>query len=173
MVENDDGHSTTLSGDMTANNREYPMNLKIIERPAQTVIGMSIRTMPMSPEIPALWPKFVTRIPEIENPSEPRVSYGVMRDEGDALNYTAAVSVAAAGRVPQGMESVSIPAATYAAFRYPLSELGKGFDEIFNRLLPSSDFVQASGTLLERYDESFDPTNPNSAVEICIPVRRK
>ena len=149
------------------------MTPQIIDRPAQTVIGMSIRTMPMSPEIPALWPKFVARIPEIENPSEPKVSYGVMRDEGDALNYTAAVSVAAAGRVPQGMERLTIPAATYATFRYPLSGLGKGFDEIFSRLLPSSDFVQTSGVLLERYDESFDPANPKSAVEICIPVRRK
>ena len=149
------------------------MSLKTIERPAQTVIGMNIRTKPMSPEIPALWPKFVARIPEIQNPSEPRVSYGVMRDEGDALNYMAAVSVAEAGRVPQGMESFIIPSGTYAVFRYPLSGLGEGFGEIFKRLLPSSDFVQKPGPLLERYDESFDPRDPNSAVEICIPARRK
>jgi AraC family transcriptional regulator len=149
------------------------MTLKTIERPAQTVIGMSIRTKPMSPDIPALWPKLVERIPEIENPSEPKVSYGVMRDEGDALTYTAAVSVVAAGRVPPGMESLTIPAGTYAVFRYPLSGLSKGFGEIFNRLLPASDFVQKPGPLLERYDESFDPGDPNSAVEICLPVRRR
>src|SRR4029453_13540167 len=106
------------------------MALKIIERAAQTVVGMSIRTMPMSPEIPALWPRFVARIPEIENPGEPGVSYGVMRDEGGPLNYMAGVAGAAVGRVPQGMESLTIPAATYAVFRYPLSGLAKGFGEI-------------------------------------------
>ena len=52
--------------------------MKIIDRPALTVVGLQIRTTPMSPDIPALWPRFVARIPEIEPVLEPRVSYGVM-----------------------------------------------------------------------------------------------
>lgn len=149
------------------------MAIEIIERPAITVVGMSIRTKPMSPEIPALWPKFVARIPEIQDQNEPRVTYGVMRDEKDVLLYTAAVAVSAAGRVPQGMESFTIPASAYAVFRYPLSGLAKGFGEIFNRLLPASDYVQVSAPYLERYDESFNPHDSSSAVQICIAVRRR
>jgi len=149
--------------------------LKTLERPAITVVGLAIRTRPMSPDIPALWPKFVARIHEIENLSEPRVSYGVMRHGGgdmEDLHYMAAVAVSNASRIPAGMESLTIPAGAYATFRYPLSGLARGFGEIFGKLLPSSGCNQAPGPYFERYDEAFDPGNPNSEVEILIPVRR-
>jgi AraC family transcriptional regulator len=150
------------------------MAIKIIERPALTVVGLGIRTKPMSPDIPALWSGFVARIDEIPNAAEPRVSYGVMRHEADTLHYMAAVSVSAPGPVPQGMQSQVIPAGSYSTFRYPLSGLGKGFGEIFNQLLPASGFAPIDGApMFERYDEAFDPGIPSSMVEICIPVRRK
>ncbi len=81
------------------------MTIKTIERPALNVVGLAIRTKPMSPDIPALWPVFVARIAEIANAAEPRVSYGVMRHEPDALYYMAAVSVSKAGAEPKGMEA--------------------------------------------------------------------
>jgi AraC family transcriptional regulator len=152
------------------------MTLKTLERPAITVVGMNIQTKPMSPEIPALWPKFVARIPEIPHPAAPAVSYGVMSHEAgtmSALQYMAAVAVVEPSPVPHGMHTLTIPAGTYAVFRYPLSGLAKGFGEIFTRLLPVSGFVQVSGPYYERYDESFDPGNAHSPVEICIPVRRR
>lgn len=151
------------------------MTLEVIERTAIVVVGMNIRTRPMSPEIPALWPKFVARIDEIENPAEPRVSYGVMRNPAamQVLEYMAAVSVTSADRVPEGMESLTIPAGMYSTCRYPLSGLGKGLGEFFNRLLPQSDYVQIPGPSFERYDESFDVRNPDSLVEVCFPVRSR
>jgi AraC family transcriptional regulator len=117
----------------------------------------------------------VTRIPEIQNQSEPRVSYGVMwhQQDSDVLHYMAGVSVTAVGRIPQGMDIVTLPAGTYAAFKYPFSGLTKGFGEIFNRLLPSSEFVLVAGPSFERYDESFDPNDASSMVEICLPVQRR
>jgi AraC family transcriptional regulator len=149
------------------------MTLKIVERPASTVVGLQIRTRPMSPDIPALWPKFVPRIDEIPNTAEPQVSYGVMRHEGESLEYAAAVSVTAADRLPPGMVAIVLPAGTYAFFSYPLSGLGKGFGEIHNQLIPASRYEQGGGPFFERYDEKFDPRNPQSAVEIWIPVRPK
>jgi len=149
------------------------MTLKIIERRALTVVGMQIRTRPMSAEIPALWPKFVPRIDEIPNPAEPRVSYGVMRHDGGVLEYAAAISVTAAEGIPAGMVALTLPAGAYAFFSYPLSGLGKGFGEIHNQLLPASTFEQRMGPFFERYDEEFDPRNPQSAVEIWIPVKPK
>lgn len=149
------------------------MTLKTVERPAQTVVGLQIRTKPMSPEIPALWPKFVPRIDEIAHPAEPRVTYGVMRHEAGGLEYAAAVSVTKAERVPAGMVAVTLPAGVYAVFSYPISGLGKGFGEIHNQLIPASGYEQADGPFFERYDEKFDPTNPQSAVGIYIPVRPK
>jgi AraC family transcriptional regulator len=150
------------------------MSVKVVELPAVTVVGMKIVTMPMSPDIPALWPKFVARIDEIENPLEPNVSYGVMwpGESMDVLNYMAVMSVAKLGQVPSGMESTTLPAGSYASFKYPLSGLGQGFGEIFSRLLPSSGFVQTPGPLFERYDEKFDPKNSSSLVEIGVPVKK-
>ena len=152
------------------------MDIKIVERPATTVVGLNIETQPMSPEIKALWPKFVARIPEVEGQSEPRVAYGVMRHperEVESLEYMAGVAVRNPDRVPKGMTTHTLPAGSYAVFRYPLSVLGKGFGEIFNHLLPESDYVQGAGPLFERYDEAFNPADANSLVEIGIPVRRK
>lgn len=148
------------------------MSIEIVQRPAFHVMGMSIRTKPLSPDIPALWPKFVARETEIEGKTESAVTYGVMRHEPpDALLYIAGVAVQPGGRAPEGMQSHEVAAGSYARFRYPLARLGEGFGEIFNRLLPSSGYVQVPGFLLERYDESFDPGNVNSLVEILIPVR--
>jgi AraC family transcriptional regulator len=152
---------------------EARMTLKTVERPAQTLVGWQIRTKPQSPEIPALWPKFVARIDEISDPAEPHVSYGAMRYDGAVLEYAAAVSVSAAGRVPAGMTAIHVPAGTYAVFSYPLSGLGKGFAEINNKLLPGSGYQPVNGWFFERYDEKFDPTIPQSAVGIYIPVRAK
>jgi len=53
--------------------------IKVLERPALTVVGMAIHTQPRSAEIPALWPKFVARMSEIQDLQEPLVSYGVMQ----------------------------------------------------------------------------------------------
>jgi len=150
------------------------MTPEIVEKPAFTVTGISILTKPLSPEIPALWPKFVARESEIEEKTEPSATYGVMRHEPpDSLLYMAAVAVSPAARRPAGMVTCDVPAARYARFQYPLARLGEGFCEIFDRLLPSSGYVQAPGFLLERYDESFDPADPDSLVEILIPVRAK
>jgi AraC family transcriptional regulator len=147
------------------------MSIEIVQRPAFNVTGMSILTKPLSPAIPALWPKFVAREAEIGGKTEPAVTYGVMRHEPpDSLLYIAGVAVWAGARPPAGMESHEVAAGSYARFKYPLARLGEGFDEIFNRLLPSSGYEQAPGFLLERYDESFNPGDTNSLVEILIPV---
>lgn len=148
------------------------MTIKIVERPTLIVVGMQIRTRPKSPEIPALWPKFVPRIDDIEHALEPQVSYGVMwiGESMEVLHYMAAISVSKLGRVPEGMSSLTLAAGKYASFRYPLSGLAQGFGEIFNRLMPASAFVQAKAPFFERYDETFDPGNPQSLVEICLPV---
>ena len=152
------------------------MTVKTVDRAALTAVGLIIRTKPMSPEIPALWPKFAARIPEIQHPAEPGVSYGVMRSSADmkVLEYMAGISVTSVERIPPGMESIRVPAGAFAEFSYPISSLGKGFAEIFNDLLPASNYSQVPGAyLLERYGEDFDARNPRAPVAILIPVKRK
>lgn len=151
------------------------MTLTLVQRPQTIVVGLLIHTQPMSPEIPALWPRFVARIDEIPYPAEPRVSYGVMGPDGgkDRLDYMAAVSVSADGPVPEGMTRMVLPGGTYARFSFPLSKLGEGFREIFQRMLPESAYVQGPGPFFERYGEDFSPDDPDSAVEVWLPVQPK
>jgi len=148
------------------------MNLKIVDRPAVTVVGLQIRTLPMSPDIPALWPHFVARMAEIASPAETAVTYGVMQSVGSALDYAAAIAVTSAEAVPPGMTVLELPAGAYACFSYPLSGLAAGFAEIYERLLPASGYVQRPGPSFERYGEDFCPDDPDSIVEIWLPVSR-
>lgn len=152
------------------------MTLHIIERPAFTVMGLHILTRPMSPDIPALWPRFMSRVSEIERPCEREVTYGVMQSDSpdmSRLDYWAAVAVALPSRTPAGMESLTIPAGHYACFRFPFSSLSAGFGEIFEEMLPRSGYVQVPGPYYERYNEAFNPEDPTSIVEVYLPVRRK
>lgn len=149
------------------------MTVQVIDRPAFTVVGMQIRTMPMSPDIPALWPRFVDRMAEIKNPAEQRVTYGVMQGSEDHLDYMAAVAVTAAAALPPGMTRLDIPGGLYARFSYPLSRLGEGFGEIFDKLLPESAYVEAAGPSFERYGPDFCPDDANSPVEIWLPVKAR
>src|SRR4051812_1448305 len=148
------------------------MTVKTVDRPEFTVVGLNIHTKPLSPEIPALWPRFVARMGEIENPAERGVTYGVMRGDAHVLQYMAAVAVRSPGRIPQGMESLTIAAASYAVFSYPLSGLGKGFAEIYERLLPSAGLQPLAVPSFERYGADFEPHDPHAAVGVYIPVRR-
>ena len=78
-------------------------------------------------------------------------------------------------RIPKAVKAdgKTLPAGTYATFAYPISGLQKGFGEIYNQLLPASNYVQEPGLFFERYDEKFDARDPNALVEICLPVRPK
>jgi AraC family transcriptional regulator len=150
------------------------MEPKIVTRSPLEVVGMQIITAPMSPEIPALWPRFVDRLPEIEPILEPQVSYGVMHmlpGQPERLNYMAAVSVPSAASVPEGMTAQTLPAGQYAVFEFPLCDTGSAFGFILGTWLPSSGFLQAEAPLFERYNERFDPDNAGSLVEAYIPIR--
>jgi predicted transcriptional regulator YdeE len=148
------------------------MSVKTRQIPAMTIVGLNIRTKPMAPEIPALWPRFVARIAEIDDPAEPGVAYGVMRPLPDALQYMAGIAVSKPGRIPAGMESVSIPGGTYAVFSYPISQLGKGFCEIYEKLLPAAGLRVAPGPSLEHYGPDFKAHDAHAPVGIWIPVSR-
>lgn len=149
--------------------------ITIVERKPLTVMGLRIRTRPMSPDIAALWPLFDTRMREIEHPTEPGVFYGVMQsvDGLASLDYWAAVAVGSAGRTPPGMESLTLPAGHYACFTFPFAKLAEGFGEVFERLLPASNYEQVPGPSFERYNPAFDPANPRSPVQVCVPVQRR
>jgi AraC family transcriptional regulator len=142
-----------------------------VTKPAFSVVGLRITTKPKSPEIPKLWDAFVPRMGELQNVSEPYASYGVMTGVSDGLDYMAGNPVAEMTELPAGMSRWDIAETTYAVFESTIPTLPETFDYIFSSWLPSSQYKQGSGPLLERYGETFSPDNP--VVSIYIPVQKK
>jgi AraC family transcriptional regulator len=142
-----------------------------ITKPAFTVVGLRLRTKPKSPEISELWNKFVPRMGELKNVSEPYASYGVMAGVEDGLDYMAGNPVSEITELPAGMSRWDIAETTYAVFESSIPTLAETFDYIFGVWLPASEYQHGSGPLLERYGETFSPDNP--AVDIYIPIREK
>jgi AraC family transcriptional regulator len=149
------------------------MTPSIVAQPALHLVGLQILTRPMSPEIAALWPRFVARIPEIGSPAEPGVTFGAMQDAGNGLLYLAAVQVDAAATTPPGMTRVDVPAGDYAVFEFPFGKIGEAFPFIFDTWLPGSGYAQDGPLLLERYGSDFCPDQPTSPMQVRVPVRRR
>lgn len=149
------------------------MQPKIVLQPPLRLVGLQIRTRSMSPEIPALWPRFVARVAEVAPVLEPRVTYGAMQtpaDAPDALLYLAAVPVDATTPVPAGMTAWDVPAGDHAVFEFAFKDIGSVYPFIFQTWLPASGHVQAAAPLLERYGAGFNPANPMSPMQVRVPV---
>ena len=147
------------------------MTPTLVAQPALRLVGLQILTKPMSPEIPALWPRFVARLPEIASPAQPGVTYGAMQDAGDNLIYLAGVEVAANAMPPPDMSQLAVPAGDYAVFEFPFGKIGEAFPFIFGLWLPGSSFVRDARPVLERYGADFCPDQPASPMQVRVPVR--
>ena len=143
----------------------------IVAQPAFRLVGAQILTKPMSPEIPALWPRFAARIPEIAAQAEPGVTFGAMQDVGGNLLYLAAVQVAPHTPAPIDMAPLDVPAGAYAVFEFPFGDIGQAYPFIFGTWLPGSGYVQDARPLLERYGTDFCPDQPASPMQVRVPVR--
>ncbi len=146
----------------------------LISKPAFTVVGLLLHTQPMSPDIPALWDKFVPRMNEIPHPANERVSYGVMGHFDQAtgmFDYMAGNPVTRVDQLPAGMNSWDIGSHTYAVFETTLSQIGEAMNYLFQTWLPSSDYDPVDAPSFERYGEAFSPDNP--VLEIYVPLKKK
>jgi AraC family transcriptional regulator len=150
------------------------MQPKIVPQPPLRLVGLQIRTQAMSPEIPALWPRFVSRLGEIAGVVESRTTYGAMRPlpgvEGGLL-YLAAVPVGPDAAVPAGMTATDVPAGEHALFEFAFKDIASVYPFIFETWLPASGLVQGDTPLLERYGPEFNPANPMSRMQVRVPVR--
>ena len=107
----------------------------LLSKPAFTVVGLLLHTQAMSPEIPALWDRFVPRIGEIPDQAEPHVSYGLVAHPDKAagtLDYLAGNAVTQVNQLPPGMTRWDVPANTYAVLETTLAKIGEAFDLIYN-----------------------------------------
>jgi AraC family transcriptional regulator len=131
--------------------------------------------------IPALWGRFVPRIPEIAS-RRPDETFGICTNaspESGSFDYIAGVAVENVDRLPEGLVAETIPSQTYAVFKHHVrstslhEELQPTMRWIWGTWLPSAPYEYVPGPDFERYPPEFDPRNAKGFLEICIPVRRK
>jgi AraC family transcriptional regulator len=150
------------------------MKLQIVTRAPFDVIGLCYRGKNENQEIPHLWERFWSRCKTIPHVTDVDVCYGIAdnfdRGTGE-FDYITAVEVAQVADVPTGMEHWSIPAQTYAVFACTLPTLMRTFQFAYDEWLPVAGYARAVGPEFELYGPSFNPGDPRSPMQICIPIR--
>ena len=149
------------------------MEPKIVKRSAFTVVGVKYRGRNENNEIKQMWQDFGPRMLEIQHKVDAYTALGVCANidhETGEFDYVAGFEVEDAAVIPAGMVSIEIPEATYAVFATTLPAIGQTFDNAHQEWIPQSRYRPTGGTELEVYDEEFDPQDPTSTFEICIPV---
>ncbi len=150
------------------------MTPQFLDQPAHTVVGLTIRTTAPSDTIKDLWTEFTTRFSEITNLAHPSICFGVSRNfdpQTEAFDYTVCVNVTNTDTLPDGMTALELPAGPHAVFETTLTTIADTYSHILEVWLPTSDRKHTGGPIYERYDETFDHTDPASTFQICVPVQ--
>ena len=153
------------------------MEYKIVEKQEFKVVGMDCQTsvqecMGEANKLPALWEKFVGKVNEVKNRSDAKVFYGLcLAGEECSFKYTACVEVSDFEDVPEDMVKETVPSAKFAVFTHKgkLSELGKTYEEIYEKGMPESGLKQKK-IWLELYDERYGKDSDDSEIDIYVEV---
>lgn len=149
------------------------MEPKILRRPAFIVVGVRYQGKNENNEIKQMWDDFGPRMGEVKHVINPDVCFGVcgnMDEQTHAFDYVAGFEVESTADIPEGMVSMEVPEATYAAFTTTLPAIGQTIDHAHRTWLPQSGYQATYGPELEMYGEEFDPRDPASLFEYLIPI---
>jgi AraC family transcriptional regulator len=151
------------------------MEYVIREMPEFRVIGKQITTSMQNNTIPQLWGEYWS---DPSRPMQFEVAVGLCfcEDEDcaeDTFQYMAGVVVKDGRPVPQGMIERIVPAARYAVFTHkgPLSLYGETVQKLYSEWLPNSGLELAPGDHIEWYDCRFKDEDPESEIDIYMPVK--
>jgi len=146
----------------------------LTDRDAFTVVGPSIRcTFEDTSEIPTLWRKFNEREDEVAD--TPNAAYGVcFAGDDKGFSYLAGMEPSPGKAIPDGMQSLAIPAQKYAVFTHSghISDLPKTVYSIWNKALADAGLTPAKGPDFELYDTRFNVETGRGDVDIWIPVAK-
>jgi AraC family transcriptional regulator len=152
---------------------------RIEHREAFTVVGLAGQFTLENNTIPQLWDKFNPRAMEIRDAQYDcclgLCSYEPDYEKGKPFTYMAGRIVSRVSDIPQGMTVREVPACDYAVFEHkgPLDTLQKTYDYIYREWLPASEYEMAPHDDFEWYDYRFKFGQPDSILEIWIPIKKK
>ena len=166
----------SLHSNARQNQKETKMDVKMVNTPAMTLIGLRYQGRNQNHEISAMWDVFNQRSGEIKNTVK-GAAYGVCRvpaglPEGE-FEYIACLPVSKVEDLPAGMQVVELPALKCAAYPHhgKLDKLGETYQALYSAWLPQSGLeVVEPGFDLEYYGEEFDFTD-TSLFYIYLPVK--
>jgi AraC family transcriptional regulator len=126
------------------------------------------------------WDRFFPYEKAISNRTNEKVFYGV-EDYGPEFEqthqwmYFPSTQVSSLDEIPTGLFGRTLPAATYAVFtaKGGIPKLHDTFMYAYMTWLPASEYESAYPFDFEYYDERFKDQDPNSEIDIFIPVKPK
>jgi len=148
----------------------------ILRRERFWVMGTLTRISPGSEsgeKFVAIWNDFETLQEQIIPHSTDRKYYGVsfLTAEAGRIDYVAGMAISPVQTVPEGLVVREVPAASYAVFACPASEIGPTYRYIFGEWRAKAGHpIDGSAPAFEQYPPAEDTQSP---VLIHIPVREK
>lgn len=155
------------------------MTPRIEHKEAFTVVGLAGQFTMENNTIAQLWDQFNPRAMEIQDAQYDcclgLCYYEPNYEKGKPFTYMAGRIVSKVDGIPQGMTVREVPACDYAVFEHKgsLETLQKTYDYIFREWLPASEYEMAPQDDFEWYDYRFKFGQPDSILEIWIPIKKK
>lgn len=156
------------------------MTPRIEEIRAKQLIGMSCYMSIRNNNTGELWTEFRQKVSEVSN----RVNSDFISLQQYPQNYFksfdpsrdfekwAAVEVSEGTVIPEGMQSLKVPAGPYAVFEYKGSSNDPGiFQYIYTQWLPNSAYLLDHRPHFEVLGKKYKNNDPNSEEEIWIPIQ--
>lgn len=148
------------------------------------LIGMKASMSLITDKTPELWQRFMPRRKEIEKVTGtdlilmqvyPSLAYFQQFNPANLFDKWAAVEVQNFEKIPDGMESFTLPAGKYAMFIHrggpPAAQ--KTYQYIFQEWLPGSQYVLDQRPHFDVLGEKYKNAHPDSEEEIWIPIADK
>ena len=155
------------------------MKPEIIERSAMTLAGIVGAGESVSEiDIAGLWERFIANEPEIPHKVAPEIGYElhIEKVQNPKMHFTiVGIEVGELSPLPLEMFAKLVPGGTYAQFTHQFKD--GGFGEAFKQVyawIEDSDFEPAHPFDIQVYDERYTgPSDPESVIEILVPVKKK
>lgn len=156
------------------------MQPRFVDLAELNLVGLPYFGTPAEGKFTETWHRFFEVEPSIQNRVDPKVCYGVELYDKDFMPgqdwyYFPSVQVSSLADTPGLFFAKTFPACRYAVFAAVggVPKLGEVFQFIYNEWLPASGYAMAYPWDFEVYGEQFKGDEPESVVEIYIPVKEK
>jgi AraC family transcriptional regulator len=151
--------------------------------PEKKLVGKSFKMSFSGNRTGELWRSFMSRRKEIKNnigaelysvEIYPPLFFKSFNPDAEFYKW-AAVEVIDFSDVPDGMETISLPAGLYTVFLYkgPSREGHKAYQYIFRTWLPKSYYLLDDRPHLAIMGEKYKNDDPDSEEELWIPIKPK